>query len=53
MLVHRYSLHELHSYVWDDKASANGEDKPVKEADHGVDALRYRINNLPSWRKRT
>lgn len=46
-------IDELHSYVWDDKASAHGEDKPVKEADHGVDALRYRINNLPSWRKRT
>lgn len=46
-------IDELRSYVWDDKASAHGEDKPVKEADHGADALRYRINNLPSWRKRT
>jgi PBSX family phage terminase large subunit len=44
-------IDELHSYVWDDKAVAHGEDKPVKEADHGVDGCRYRCNNLPSWRK--
>lgn len=42
-------IEELHSYVWDDKAI--GEDKPVKEQDHGPDALRYRTNALPSWRK--
>lgn len=42
-------IDELHSYVWDDKAV--GIDKPVKEKDHAPDALRYRINNLPSWRK--
>jgi phage terminase large subunit len=42
-------IEELHSYVWDDKAV--GEDKPVKEQDHGPDALRYRTNALPSWRK--
>lgn len=46
-------IDELHSYVWDDKATAHGEDKPVKETDHGCDALRYRINALPAWRKRT
>ena len=44
-------IDELHSYVWDEKASANGEDKPVKAQDHGPDALRYRCNALPSWRK--
>lgn len=42
-------IDELHSYVWDDKVV--GIDKPVKEKDHAPDALRYRINNLPSWRK--
>ena len=41
---------ELHSYVWDDKATLIGEDKPVKEQDHGPDALRYYVNSLPSWR---
>ena len=44
-------IDELHSYVWDDKAAAHGEDKPVKEQDHGPDSLRYRCNNLHSWRK--
>ena len=29
---------ELMGYVWDDKA---GEDKPVKENDHAMDAMRY------------
>ena len=32
---------EIGSYVWDEKAQAEGLDKPVKFADHGVDALRY------------
>ena len=32
---------EMRSYVWDDKASERGEEKPVKQKDHGPDALRY------------
>ena len=32
---------ELASYVWDDVAAEHGEDKPLKKADHGPDALRY------------
>lgn len=51
VMIHRRCeglIDELHSYVWDDKAP---EDKPVKERDHGPDALRYRCNALPSWRK--
>ena len=44
-------IDELRSYVWDEKAARIGEDKPVKERDHGPDAVRYRINALPSWRK--
>ena len=43
-------VNELYSYVWDERAALIGEDKPVKEQDHGPDALRYRINALPSWR---
>lgn len=43
-------IDELHSYVWDDKAAVYGEDKPVKERDHGPDNLRYKILSLPSWR---
>ena len=41
---------ENQSYVWDDKAAERGEEKPVKQQDHGPDALRYRINQLPAWR---
>ena len=41
---------EMQSYVWDEKAVERGEEKPVKQMDHGPDALRYRINALPKWR---
>lgn len=41
---------EMQAYVWDDKAQERGEEKPVKQKDHGPDALRYRINALPAWR---
>lgn len=42
---------EMQSYVWDDKAAQRGEEKPVKQLDHGPDALRYYIKTiLPSWR---
>lgn len=34
---------EIISYVWDPKAQKKGEDKPLKENDHAVDALRYVI----------
>ena len=43
-------ISEVHSYVWDDKAAAMGEDKPVKESDHDMDCARYFTNSLPSWR---
>lgn len=32
---------EFASYVWDEKAAASGEDKPVKQFDHCMDAVRY------------
>ena len=32
-------------YVWDSKATDKGEDKPVKENDHEVDALRYGVHS--------
>ncbi len=42
---------EMQSYVWDDKAAEHGEEKPVKQLDHGPDALRYYVKTtLPSWR---
>ncbi len=42
---------EMQSYVWDDKAAERGEEKPVKQKDHGPDALRYYCyTKLPKWR---
>ncbi|MBQ2801721.1 MAG: PBSX family phage terminase large subunit [Lachnospiraceae bacterium] len=32
---------EFSSYIWDEKAAERGEDKPVKQFDHCLDALRY------------
>lgn len=43
-------ISELRSYVWDDKAYEHGKEQPVKMRDHGPDALRYRVNDLPEWR---
>lgn len=37
------TIREFGSYVWDTKASERGEDKPVKEHDHCLDADRYAI----------
>lgn len=42
---------EMRSYAWDEKAAERGEEKPVKQMDHGADALRYFVKTiLPSWR---
>lgn len=32
---------EFASYVWDEKAGERGEDKPIKQSDHCMDAVRY------------
>lgn len=34
-------IKEFGSYIWDQKASEHGEDKPIKQHDHAMDALRY------------
>lgn len=42
---------EKASYVWDPKASAKGEDRPLKVDDHGPDAERYAVMGLRRvWR---
>jgi phage terminase large subunit len=43
-------IEELGLYAWDEKAARNGEEKPIKEHDHALDALRYYVNSLPMWR---
>ena len=34
-------IREFRSYVWDEKAVERGEDKPIKQYDHAIDAMRY------------
>lgn len=34
-------LKEIQSYVWDERSFKTGVDKPIKENDHALDALRY------------
>jgi PBSX family phage terminase large subunit len=44
-------LSEIPSYVWDEKASLKGEDKPLKVDDHSVDGLRYGLHSTAhEWR---
>jgi len=40
------TLREFSSYVWDEKAAARGEDKPVKENDHQMDGDRYFVRGV-------
>lgn len=35
------TIKEFGSYIWDDKALEHGEDRPVKQYDHCMDAVRY------------
>jgi phage terminase large subunit len=36
-------INEFQSYVWDAKSAKTGIDKPLKENDHALDALRYAL----------
>lgn len=40
------TFREYGSYVWDEKASLRGEDKPIKQNDHQMDADRYFVNTV-------
>lgn len=35
------TIMEFASYIWDEKAAERGEDKPIKQHDHAMDAVRY------------
>lgn len=37
------TISEFNNYIWDTKAQERGEDKPIKQNDHAMDALRYAI----------
>jgi PBSX family phage terminase large subunit len=42
---------EIPGYSWDPKATEKGEDKPLKVADHSIDAFRYAlITTETNWR---
>lgn len=55
------TIKEFSAYIWDKKASERGEDKPSKQQDHAMDAVRYfaytvifksniaKITKKPSW----
>lgn len=44
---------EAPGYSWDPKAAEKGEDKPIKVADHSLDAGRYAITTTEQvWRRR-
>jgi PBSX family phage terminase large subunit len=38
------TIQEFGSYVWDEAAQKRGEDKPLKQHDHCMDALRYGVH---------
>lgn len=40
------TIKEFGSYIWDEKAVERGEDKPVKEHDHAMDATRYFVYTI-------
>lgn len=42
----RNTINELGSYVWDEKSSKAGMDRPVKANDHCCDAIRYHVRTM-------
>lgn len=44
-------IDEFSLYMWDEKAAEAGEDVPVKENDHAMDAMRYFVNTLNLYQK--
>lgn len=40
------TIKEFASYIWDEKAAQRGEDKPVKDYDHAMDAVRYFVYTI-------
>lgn len=43
-------MNEMGVYMWDEKAAQAGKEQPIKQNDHSLDALRYYVNALPTWR---
>lgn len=47
------TISEFGIYAWDTKAAEQGEDKPIKENDHAMDAVRYFVRTLKLNKKET
>ena len=45
-----YLVDNISNYSWDEKSAEKGEDKPVKQDDHGCDAIRYHVSTVDSNR---
>jgi PBSX family phage terminase large subunit len=45
------SIEQMSAYVWDSRSQELGEDKPMKQADHCPDALRYLIRSTHRYWK--
>lgn len=44
--VCKMSIREFSIYLWDPKAAAKGDDAPIKENDHCMDAIRYFVYTI-------
>lgn len=44
-------IDEFSLYMWDETAAERGEDVPIKENDHAMDAMRYFVNTLNLYNK--
>lgn len=40
------TIKEFHAYVWDEKAVERGQDVPLKQSDHCMDAVRYFVHTV-------
>lgn len=55
LYIHRScknTINEFGVYCWDEKAAQKGEDKPVKENDHCMDAVRYFVKTMKLARRK-
>ena len=55
LYIHRScknTINEFGVYCWDEKAAQKGEDKPVKENDHCMDAVRYFVRTMKLARRK-
>lgn len=47
-----HTIREFSEYVWDEHATRNGLEMPVKNNDHCLDAVRYFVNSLDLTKKK-